>query len=604
MPSAPGARLIFLTGEDKGQCVPLGAGGPATLGRHRKSRIMLKDEHCSRHHAQVYEEDGKWYVRDLGSQNGTFVNGRRVAQCQPLNDSDEIQIGATRLLFSAVSTGPIKELPPPAPDGDTTAGLLAKTPLPRDDLASLCVFMAKAVDESDPQQVVALALETALAQTGATVAGFLGLDQEGELVPRLVLPAAAKVDLHLSRSLTERARKERRVIWLAGSAENQSVESIMAFEDALCAPLLVHGQVLGTLHVYRGSGTFSTRDLRFCDVLARHLAGSLWMLRARTNLEAENSRLRQQTTVADRIIGDSQAMQRLRKVIKRVAPEPSLVLIRGESGVGKELVALALHQQSPRKDGPLVVINCAAIPATLMESQLFGHKRGSFSGADADHAGFFQQADGGTLFLDEIGDLSPDCQAKLLRVIENKRFTPIGATGETTVDVRVLAATNRDLEAAVRDGAFRRDVYYRLKVVEIVVPPLREHRDDVPALAEYYLAQRAARVGRRLRLSTAAVQRLVEHPWPGNVRQLVCVLESAAILAEKEVIEAEDLPMGEAVASAAGPHSLNLEELEKWAFTEALKRAGGSVKETVNLLGIARDTFYRKAKQFKLKWKD
>ncbi len=604
MAAAPAARLIFLTGDNKGQIVPL-VDGPVTLGRHRKCRVQLKDEHCSRQHAEVYEEEGGWRLRDLASQNGTFVAGRRV-ETLALSDGDEILIGETRLLFSVIPFGPTKLTEPvEQPDvGDTTAGLLARTPLPRDELSSLCRFMADAVDESDVDRLLSRALEAARLQTGASVVGFLGLDEAGELVQRLVLPETTKVDYHLSRSLTERAEKERRLIWLAGNgAESRSVESIVAFDDALCAPLLVYGHVLGTLHVYRGSGVFGPRDLRFCEVLARHLAGSLWMLRARKNLLAENSRLRQHSALADRILGDSPAMTQLRATIEKAAPHPTLVLIRGESGVGKELVAQALHQSSPRKDGPFVVINCATIPATLMESQLFGHKKGAFSGAEADHAGFFQQADGGTLFLDEIGELPRDCQAKLLRVLDGKGFIPVGATAEIKADVRVVAATNRDIERALKEGEFRRDFYYRLKVVEIVVPPLRDHTEDIPALVEYYLGQIGTRVRRRLQLQPAALERLTQHPWPGNVRQLICVLESAAILADKNVLDAHDLRLGDA-PSGEGPRSLKLEDLERWAYAEALKRSAGSVKDAVKLLGVSRDTFYRKAKLFDLKWKE
>src|SRR5208283_6167364 len=199
--------------------------------------------------------------------------------------------------------------------------------------------------------------------------------------------------------------------------------------------------------------------------------------------------LRRRVRPAEELTGASAGMKKLRQVIARAAPRLSTVLIRGESGVGKELVALALHRQSPRRAGPLVVVNCAAFPTTLLEAELFGHCKGAFTGADRDRPGLFQQADEGTLFLDEIGELPADCQAKLLRVIEGKGFRPVGATSEVQVDVRIIAATNRNLDEEVRQGNFRADLCFRLQVIPIEVPPLREHAEDIPALVEFFLAK-------------------------------------------------------------------------------------------------------------------
>jgi Nif-specific regulatory protein len=313
-------------------------------------------------------------------------------------------------------------------------------------------------------------------------------------------------------------------------------------------------------------------------------------------LEAENSRLRSHSPVADQLIGSSAALQALRHRIARLAPHSSTVLIVGESGAGKELVALALHRQSNRHEGPLVTVNCAAIAPTLLESELFGHTKGAFSGAGKAHRGFFQQADEGTLFLDEVGELSLECQAKLLRVIERKGFRPIGATQEVQVDVRIIAATHRNLEREVAADRFRQDLYFRLQGIQLQVPPLREHLEDLPELVKYFLESLAGEYGRLARLSDAALDKLHQHSWPGNIRQLRSVLENAVALSEKELLEPADLLFSPA-SGGGEPHSLNLEELEAWAIRQALRRTDGNITQAARLLGVVRDTLTNRMKK-------
>jgi Nif-specific regulatory protein len=281
------------------------------------------------------------------------------------------------------------------------------------------------------------------------------------------------------------------------------------------------------------------------------------------------------------------------------------VLINGESGSGKELVALALHRNSRRSGGPLVVVNCAAIAPTLLEAELFGYKKGAFSGADRDHPGLFQQADEGTLFLDEVGELSLECQAKLLRVIEGKSFRPVGATQDVKVDVRIIAATHRDLDKEVKAGKFRQDLYFRLKVIQIRVPPLREHPEDVPELAGFFLAKVSAECRRNFKLTPAAVRKLAAYCWPGNVRQLRAVIESAAVMSETDVLDADGLPLGTVSELAAAPAthfadappSLDMDEIETWAILRALRQTGGNVSHAAKLLGMSRDTLHTKIKK-------
>ncbi|HEY1784426.1 MAG TPA: sigma-54 dependent transcriptional regulator, partial [Pirellulales bacterium] len=297
------------------------------------------------------------------------------------------------------------------------------------------------------------------------------------------------------------------------------------------------------------------------------------------------------------MIGESRPMRELKSKINRLARATGCVLIRGESGVGKELVARALHRASQRADRPMLAVNCAAIPADLMESQLFGHKAGSFTGADRDHTGYFQQADLGTLFLDEVGEMTLEGQAKLLRILEGHPFLSVGATEEVTVDVRVIAATNQDLQHYVREKKFREDLYYRLSVFELLVPPLRERGEDIGLLVDFFLDHFRRQHGRPgLGISPDARAKLLGYQWPGNVRQLRNVIDSGVVMADGDQIEVGDLGL-RGVASGE-LESLDLDTWERRLIGEALRRTEGNVPDAARLLGIGRATLYRKVEHY------
>jgi Nif-specific regulatory protein len=631
------ARLTL----EGGECVPptldLTPGSPPiTMGRSRESAIILRDELASRIHAKIYFEGGNWHVRDFGL-NGTRVDGQRVNGSVPLTDGQRIKIGEVVLRFVLEPKSPpkpVKEAPvtmpnfavaqanphnatkiheaPPErvlPHTQPMSPLTPDNQLQVDELTALCKFMTNAVEAKTPHDLTSFALRAILNQTAAHIAGYLSLDPD-DPGPKIVMPESAPIDIQLSRRLTSQAQKMGKTIWLFPelSAAHPPTDSLSAFADAICIPLKASGQPFATLHVYRSGRAFTERDLKFIEALAGFLAHGLEILRTRRTLEAENSRLRIHTTGADDIIGASNAVIHLRQQILRAAPQPFTVLVQGESGSGKELVALALHRNSRRAEGPLVVVNCAAIAPTLLEAELFGYKKGAFSGADRDHPGLFQQADEGTLFLDEVGELSLECQAKLLRVIEGKAFRPVGATSDIKADVRIVAATHRDLEKDVKAGRFRQDLLFRLKVIPIRVPPLREHPEDVPELASFFLAKVSNECRRKFRLTTAAMRKLQAHNWPGNVRQLRAAIESAAVMSETEVIEAEAIPLTtgtELVAPASNPGtpgldvplSLDMEAIEEWAIRRALKQTGGNVSHAAKLLNISRDTLHKKMKE-------
>ena len=322
----------------------------------------------------------------------------------------------------------------------------------------------------------------------------------------------------------------------------------------------------------------------------------------RRDLLAQVAAFRGRSESEAELLGDSPAMRRLKEEIARVAPTDARVLVTGENGTGKELVARAIHHLSGRSDSPLVEVNCAAIPEELIESELFGHVRGSFTGAREDRRGKFEEADGATLFLDEVGDMSAKTQAKVLRALQEGRFTRVGGTRAISADVRVLSATNKNLSEEIRRGAFREDLYFRLAVVPIEVPPLRERAEDVPALARHFLDEASARFGRKpKRLSDAAVRLLQSYRWPGNVRELKNLIERLMILSPAEEIGPEDLHLrrGEENALPAdAPLREAREDFERRYILEALRRHRGNVTRTAESLQVERSNLYRKLKGY------
>jgi len=334
-------------------------------------------------------------------------------------------------------------------------------------------------------------------------------------------------------------------------------------------------------------------------------------------LELENRSLKEHLEQRHVMVGESPALERLRAAIAQAAPTNGRVLIYGENGTGKELVARAIHAQSLRAPGPFVEVNCAAIPEDLIESELFGHTRGAFTGALSARKGKFELADGGTLFLDEIGDMTLKTQAKVLRALQEQRVEPVGGAGAVTVDVRVIAATNKDLVEEIRRGTFREDLFFRLNVIPFQVPPLRERREDIPLLARHFMVTLSAEYGRRVReIGPAVLERLAELPWPGNVRELRNIIERLVIMTSGERIEVLDLPasLGEAADAAGEPASPESEralgefpslseardDFEKRYIWRKYQECGGNMSRTAEALQVERSNLYRKMKGFGL----
>jgi DNA-binding NtrC family response regulator len=325
-------------------------------------------------------------------------------------------------------------------------------------------------------------------------------------------------------------------------------------------------------------------------------------------LRRENENLRRQ--VRERyslpgIIAHSKEMQKVLELVMRVAPADATVLIQGESGTGKELIAKAIHHASPRADGPFVAVNCGALPEPLLESEIFGHVKGAFTGAIVNKKGLFEEAHRGTFFLDEIGEMPLALQVKLLRALQEGEVRPVGSNRPVIVDVRVLAATNRDLTQLMQQGKLREDLFYRLNVIPVVLPPLRERREDIPVLAEHFLGHFGQKQGRLLRLSAEAVERLLRYPWPGNVRELENAMERTAILAGTETIGPDDLPPHITTGTPLGPAPIlpreqTLDEVEKTHILQTLERYGWNHSRAAEALGIGRTSLWRKLKEYQI----
>jgi transcriptional regulator with GAF, ATPase, and Fis domain len=542
------ARLAVLDGDARPTEVDLAPDRPISIGRSRDNTVVLPTEdQASRLHARLYFENGRWLLRDFGL-NGTRIDDARVNQVAELADGNVIRIGAVRFRF---------QLPEPPRSGSGVRSASTVTDPPTgadpgarparwtaDELTALNQFMTAAVEARDLPELGRAAVQSLFYQTGAAVVGLFTLDPS-DPIPKALWPESAKVDDHLARMLTRRVQRDHRLVWLAEDTAvtlpTTTAPGMGLYADALALPLKSGSKVYGALHLCKTGGYFSDRDRKYAEAVAA-FAAQVWKgLKARRVLEAETARLRAAAPDADELVGDSPTMVALRAELVRAATGPRPVLFLGEPGVGKEVAAREAHRRGPRGDGPFVTARCAAIPAGLLESELFGHRQGAFSGADKDHSGLVALADDGTLYFDEVAELPADCQVRLLKLIERRAYRSVGATYDMRADVKVMAGTRKDLVVEVKAGRFRSDLHTALKGSEVLVPPLRAHAEDVPHLAQVFLDRLGAECRRQWALTPEAVRLLRIRPWPGNVRQLKSVLEHAAAAASGETITDTDL---------------------------------------------------------------
>jgi Nif-specific regulatory protein len=612
------SKLVAVTGPLAGSTFPLGAEA-VTIGRDRSNAIHLSDLTVSRHHCRIEPAEQGFRVRDLESRYGTFLNGVPVHE-RDLEPGDRISAGSTLFLFllaanvvepvdddldtilwddGAYAAGTTMHAPPVVSPG------LEPTAATRDLQALLRIGNALHALRSTGELARRL-LELILETIPAERATLLLLDRGGGPVASFALERTGATDpFPISRTLIRKILAERSAV-LANDVRQTSVlgqaESVRVthIQSLLAAPLSVWEGRLGALYMdtLEPQAGFEEHHLELLTAVAGIASLALANVQRLEWLEEERSRL--DATFDQDLIGESQCMFEIARLIARVAPTDATVLIRGESGTGKELVARALHRRSGREDRPFVAINCATLSETLLESELFGHEKGAFTGALARKLGKLEVADRGTLFLDEIGEIPPALQAKLLRALQEREFERLGGTRTIRVDVRVIAATNRDLDRAMKEGTFREDLYYRLNVITMTMPPLRERREDVPLLASHFAAVVARKLGRPvLGFSPEARACLLRYGWPGNVRELANAVERAVILGTGELIHPEDLPENilEAV-SIAGRVPISefhdtMTETKKRLILGAVSRAGGNITMAAELLGLHPNYLHR-----------
>lgn len=601
------AYLSVRNGPDKGKQFPLDPSRPMHIGRGSSCEIMLADPVSSRFHAVVYFEDDNWHLRDTSSRNGTLVNGQKIDQARLL-DKTVLTIGGTDMLLIEPLPGLAGDLPQTATavrdmspsdnwkvEHDDPIAHVAST----GHLIDLYALSLHLLKSRNPDEVIDTVIELLRDRTSADVVGLSFDSGDGKLKPKRVFPADQADRVALGKGLIRRVIRNGEAIWVNDESSNVDTPTNLdeTWSDVIYVPLESGGTNHGILHLYRQTPSFERSHFELAVAAGRLLAVSLTRALEHDSLRAENRRIADRNAESDELIGNSPVMIKLKSKIVRVGQANGSVLIRGESGAGKELVARAVHHASPRVKRPMLTVNCAAIPSELIESQLFGHKKGSFTGADRDHIGWFQQAHSGTLFLDEIGELTLEGQAKLLRILEGHPFLPVGASEEVLVDVRVIAATNRDLSEFVREKQFREDLFYRLSVFELLVPPLRDRGEDIEALIDHFLDHFRLQHGRpNLRISNAARAHLKEYAWPGNVRQLRNVIDSAVVMADDPAIELDDLGLRDAGLSRL--ETLRIDEWERRLIRKALERTGGNVPESAKLLGVSRATAYRKITEY------
>ncbi|WP_010584372.1 sigma-54-dependent Fis family transcriptional regulator [Schlesneria paludicola] len=659
------AHLVVRSGLLEGTIVPLHSGQVTTIGRATTNRLVIPDEICSRNHCEVFFDGGVWKLRDLGSRNGTRVNGEPITGDLQLTESRQFQIGNTVVSFTRdprSRSGSEDEA-----TNDTVRALASDTVRnenrgssaePRPEIVHLTdktrymsadsdALSARDRAGQEAQRLVKLGLkmgaETDIRRLSEIVLdglfGVTSADLGAVLLFKeadIALQDHRKLDVVAYKSLDSRPFErvsdyvssvvlESRAAVVAHDVSSddkfKSSDSLRAMraESIICAPIRTADRLLGLIQLYSTNpdNRLEPDDAEFALAVADQLAGALENLKERSRLaaglarvETENKTLREQLLIETELVGDSESIRRLREKILRIAPTGATVLIRGESGVGKELVARAIHQHSNRADGPFVTMNCAALSESLLESELFGHEKGSFTGAVGRKIGKFEQAHSGTIFLDEVGEMSPAIQAKFLRVLEGHPYERVGGGTEVRVDVRVVAATNRDLEDSVDQGRFRKDLYFRLQVMELLVEPLRERRTDIAILAKHFMQRFSKKCGRSVTaILPAALSTLTNYGWPGNVRELQNTIERAVILCSGDTIGPNDVQLSAlgrsespslTSSSSAGYRPVSIDIIEQEHILATLEWTKWNKSQAAHILEIERSTLDRKLKKYEV----
>ena len=629
-------KLIALSGPAAGSVFELEA-DVTTVGREPDNDIVLEAQYVSRHHCQFEKIDDGFRVVDKGSHNGTAVNDVPVTE-RTLSAGDRISLGGASFLFTDPSAEPAE----PALE-------LEDTPLPTGATVQL---KARDAVYLEPERLQTAALESQETQKALSAMlemiglGVLSASDKnvGEALPDKILnqfvaivpadrsavlmgdsPESLEVltmrptPFAVSRTVLGKVLVEKTALVSNDVAtDSGSGKSLLASKvrALACFPLLIHGghdghdghdgdnRVIGAIYLdtQDPKTSFPDDQIELLMGLASVAATTLEKARQLGRLRDENRRRSEEFDLVHEMVGESPLLMKAQKILARAAPTESTVLIEGESGTGKELAARAIHFNSERRDGPLVKVDCTGLNENLLASELFGHEKGAFTGAIQQKKGKLEVADGGTVFLDEIGELPLPLQSHLLRVLQDREFERIGGTRPIAVDIRLVAATNKNLEEEVKQGKFREDLFYRLNVVKLSLPPLRERAGDVELLTQYFVPEFRKRVKRPVSgISQEALAILKRHDWPGNIRELANTIERAVVLGSTELIIPEDLPemlieaRRPSRASGAAPTSYHdaVAAKKKELILDAVSRAEGSITEAGKLLGLHPNYLHR-----------
>jgi transcriptional regulator with GAF, ATPase, and Fis domain len=624
--------LVCTEGVLKGRVFPVTA-SEFSIGRASSNDLEIGQLDVSRQHCTLVSESGTdgvcFRIRDCGSANNTFVNGLAVCGDRVLDDRDELAIGDNRFVFIYDERPDAYISASENTTGCSTVRLessevdvLAKQPAVdgeaqrRLDVLLTVISEASAVT-SLREMVDAFFSKIAKvipADRGAVIFAGPGLDKIENIVAWDGSRGAEGQPLVLSRTVIRPVLSQREaVVWedLQDSPQFRGVKSVVSSRAraVLATPLIVRDKTTGAVYLETSdpAARFTRDHLRFVSAAASTIAPLLALAYREEQLESENRSLRLEIRLKHEMVGRSASIEDVYRIIARVAATDSTVLVQGESGTGKELAARAIHTNSRRAAKPFVAMNCAAIHENLMESELFGHERGAFTGAVTQKKGKLELADGGTLFLDEIGDMQLALQAKILRVLETREFERLGGSRAIRVNVRIVAATNRNLMQFIKDSRFREDLYYRLNVVSLTLPPLRERGEDIPMLADHFMRKFAEECKRPLRgISQEAMRHLTAYAWPGNVRELRNAIERAVVLGEAPEILPEDLPetvlnSGPRQQDSPSAYIERVREAKRQIVAGALRETKGNYIQAAARLGIFPSNFHRLLRELNLR---
>ena len=603
------------------------------IGRSPANDVVVPDRFASREHASIKAlEDGSYEIQDLGGRQPLKVNDTVISRHR-LQDGDRIAMGKSIIIFKTDDPASSAFLKSLAADLKQDEVEVAAVDPKKTALFTLEDFSGKDLtsQQKDHQRLMLLyefgqsvnsCLEdpalllnefmTAAFKMLEAERGFVALVDEhtGDLNYEIVRDNTSDQppqELGISKTIVHKVLRDGVSLLTYNALEDLELEDAQSVKQynirsAICAPLLNRETVLGVVYLDNraSEGIFNKEDLMFLMGMCHQAGIALGNASLHRQVVQENLRLTEAVKPHYRIIGESESIQRVFATMRKVAPTEVTVLIEGETGTGKELVARAIHAFSPRAESPFVAVNCAAIPKELIESELFGHEKGAFTGALKARQGKFEAARQGTIFLDEIGDMSLDTQAKVLRVLEEKELQRVGGSETISVNVRVIAATNKNLLQAVRGGLFREDLFYRLNVVTITIPALRERPDDIIRLAESFVSGGG---GRTVKISKKAADLLTSYAWPGNVRELKNAIDRAMVMGDGENIQPEDLPYNvRRGGSKTIPSPLaSLEILEQDHITRVLRHTKWNKSAAAKILGITRQTLDNKIARYQIK---